>query len=179
MTTDGEHAMTIACIDVGYTESQPGKTSARAAGVVINDWADAAPIAEHVVDIDSVRDYQPGQFYLRELPCIEAVLAELTQPLKAIVVDGYVWLDDQNKPGLGARLHDALGKLVPVVGVAKNPFQHSTHATELYRGGSTRPLWVTAVGMPIDEAAKNIGAMHGPHRFPSILKRVDGLSRGG
>lgn len=170
--------MTIACIDVGYTETESGGTSARAACVVIDDWTDAVPTAEHVIEIENVRDYEPGQFYLRELPCIQAALAKLEDQPEVVVVDGYVWLDEQNTPGLGAHLYEALCQEIPVIGVAKNPFKQTAHATRLYRGGSTRPLFVTAVGIPRAEAADNIAAMHGPHRIPSILRRTDQLSRG-
>ncbi len=169
--------MTIACIDVGYNESETRPTAAIAACVVINDWRDSLAASEHVVHLHEIRDYQPGLFYLRELPCIEAVLAELSQPPAHIVVDGYVWLDDQNHAGLGAHLYESLIRTVPVIGVAKNPFKRSLHATELYRGGSTRPLFITAVGIPTADAASNISSMHGQHRLPSILKRVDRLSR--
>jgi deoxyribonuclease V len=168
--------MTIACIDVGYTERQSGQ-SARSACVLIDDWADAVPAAEYVVDLATVQDYQSGQFYLRELPCIQAVLAELPHPPAIIVVDGYVWLDEHSKPGLGAYLYDALGKTIAVIGVAKNLFKQTTHAASLYRGGSTRPLYITAAGIPIPSAANHIASMHGPHRIPAMLKRVDRLSR--
>jgi len=170
--------MTIACIDVGYTRSESDPTTAIAACVVINDWSDAASFSEYVVNVDAVRDYQPGQFYLRELPCIKAVLSEVPTPPSCIVIDGYVWLDGQDHPGLGKYLYDALNQTAPVIGVAKNPFKQSLHAHELCRGGSTRPLYITSVGIPIIQAASNIAAMDGPHRFPSILKRVDRLSRG-
>lgn len=169
--------MTIACIDVGYTETESGETSARAAGVVIDDYTDAVPTAEHVIEIRSVRGYEPGQFYLRELPCLHAVLAKLKDQPEAIVIDGYVWLDGQNTPGLGAHLYESLRQEVPVIGVAKNPFKQTAHATKLYRGGSTRPLFVTAVGIRTAEAADKIAAMHGAHRILSVLKRADWFSR--
>jgi hypothetical protein len=54
--------------------------TAFAACVGINNWTDPAPASEHTVTINEVRDYQPGQFYLRELLCIEAVLAKLPTP---------------------------------------------------------------------------------------------------
>ncbi|WP_442511864.1 endonuclease V [Novipirellula sp. SH528] len=170
--------MTIACIDVGYTDSESDPTTAIAACTAIADWKDAVAASEHVISIANVRDYQPGQFYLRELPCIEAVLAELKTPPSFVVVDGYVWLDDQDHPGLGKYLYDALNQIIPVIGVAKNPFKQSHHAHALLRGGSTRPLYITSVGIPVSQAASNIAAMHGPHRYPTILKRVDRLSRG-
>lgn len=170
--------MIIACIDVGYTESETDPTTAIAACAVINDWRDSDTVAEHVVRVSDVRDYEPGQFYRRELPCIEAVLAKLPKQPQCIVVDGYVWLDSDDHPGLGAYLHHSLNELVPVIGVAKNPYKQSIHATHLCRSGSSRPLYITAIGTTAAQAVLNIAAMHGPHRFTTILKRVDRLSRG-
>ena len=163
----------IACVDVGYSDA-----AARAACVAIAHWRDGEPAASHVEIVKDVQEYQPGEFYRRELPCIEAVLAKLDCSLDCIVVDGYVWLDEEKRKGLGAHLYDALAQSVPVIGVAKNAFKGSGHATELRRGGSSRPLYVTAVGIPIAQAVLNIGAMHGNHRFPTVLKHVDMLSRG-
>jgi deoxyribonuclease V len=48
--------------------------------------------------------YWPGQFYLRELPPLRAVLAHL-RALGLLVVDGYTDLDPGGRPGLGARAH--------------------------------------------------------------------------
>lgn len=162
----------IACIDVGYSESD-----ARAACVVIKAWRDSRPTAEHVAIIRDVKEYEPGEFFRRELPCINAVLDKLEQSLTCIVVDGYVWLDEDDRPGLGAHLYESLDRKVPIIGVAKNRFKETEHATEIRRGTSARPLFVTAVGLPIAQAVVNIGNMHGPHRLPTILKRVDQLSR--
>lgn len=163
----------IACIDVGYSE-----TTARAACVVINDWNDPAPAAEYIAKIVEVQDYQPGEFYRRELPCIEAVLAKLPEMPDMIVVDGYVWLGDQDQKGLGAYLFEALDQKIPVIGVAKNPFKGSGHAIDLRRGQSDRPLFITAVGIELSVATDYVRLMHGPFRVPTILKRVDQLSRG-
>ena len=171
METTADNQM-IACLDVGYDD-----TAARAACVVIKNWRDSRPTAEHVAKIHKVKDYQPGEFYRRELPCIQAVLAKLKQPPTCIVVDGYVWLDGNLRPGLGAHLHEAFDRKVSVIGVAKNPFKDTDHATELRRGKSDRPPYITAAGVPIAQAVVNIGAMHGPHRLPTILKRTDQLSR--
>ena len=170
--------MTIACIDVGYTDAPSQPTTAIAACVVINAWRDAVAASEHTVSISTIREYQSGQFYLRELPCIEAVLAQLPQAPTIIVIDGYVWLDDEAQPGLGKHLYDALNQTTPIVGVAKSSFKGSPHAARLLRKGSTRPLFITAAGLPITEATNNIAAMHGNHRIPTILARADRLSRG-
>ena len=62
----------IACVDVCYRED-----SARAACVTFQEWEDAAPGSEHVLDIDKVEPYVPGQFYRRELPCVLAILDDV------------------------------------------------------------------------------------------------------
>lgn len=163
----------IACIDVGYSD-----TGAIAAAVALADWADAAPLATYTVSIAEVEDYVPGEFYKRELPCIQAVLAQLPASPQILVIDGYVWLDDLGKKGLGARLYDALDAHIPVIGVAKTSFATATGAIEVHRGGSTRPLYVTAIGLEVKDAVKAVSRMHGAHRIPTLLNLVDRLSKG-
>ena len=162
----------IACIDVGYDED-----SATAACVYIANWREEVPHTETVVCVKNIEDYQPGNFYLRELPCVMAVLERLSVSLSCIVIDGYVWLDSNEQPGLGARLYKALSGSVPVIGVAKSAFRGSEHAVALRRGKSKRPLFITSVGIASAQAVINIGAMHGGNRIPTILARVDKLSR--
>ena len=82
---------------------------------------------------------------------------------------GFVWL--------GARLWDALEGRVPVIGVAKSRYQGTPVETELLRGASRRPLFITALGMPLDEAKMLINRINGKHRIPTLLKRVDQLCR--
>jgi deoxyribonuclease V len=48
----------------------------------------------------------------------------------------------------------------------------------VWRGGSRRPLYVTAAGMELDEVVHHVTAMHGAFRIPTILKRVHQLCRG-
>ena len=48
----------------------------------------------------------------------------------------------------------------------------------IYRGDSAKPLFVTAVGMTLEEAKAHIASMHGEHRIPTLLRRVDQLCRG-
>lgn len=162
----------IACIDVGYDED-----SAKAACVCISNWREKEPHSETVVCVKNIEEYQPGNFYLRELPCVMAVLQRITESLSCIVIDGYVWLDSNSQPGLGARLYDALSGSVPVVGVAKSAFRGSEYAVPLHRGKSKRPLFITSVGIASAQAVLNIAAMHGDNRIPTILARVDTLSR--
>lgn len=163
----------LACLDVDYRDGG----AARAACLTFNGWTAAHPASSHAALVPEPPDYQPGAFYLRELPCLQAVLALVTVPLDVIVVDAYVTLDPAGRPGLGARLFDALGGAVIVVGVAKTRFATATHAVPVLRGASQSPLWITAAGMDVDTAAAHVRSMHGPHRVPSLLRAVDRLAR--
>lgn len=163
----------IAIIDVGYEES-----SALAACVTINDWADTTPITTQSLAISQVAEYVPGEFYKRELPCIQQVLAELESAPEIIVIDGFVWLDENGRKGLGARLFDHLGGNTPVIGVAKTSFATATNALRVYRGATSRPLFVTAAGIDTNVAANAIRRMHGSSRLPTMLTLVDRLSKG-
>jgi deoxyribonuclease V len=164
----------FACVDVDYRDAE-----AVAACVVFRDWADALGTREEVERVAPVEPYQPGQFYRRELPCLLAVLGKVRDPLEAVLVDGYVWLGDEGRPGLGAHLYAALAQAVPVVGVAKSHFAGVRVARPVVRGTSRRPLWVTAAGIDPDLAADRVKGMHGSFRVPTLLKRVDQLCRQG
>jgi deoxyribonuclease V len=161
----------LACVDVDYQNDH-----AQAACVLFRDWTDAQSAGTHLEVIATVQPYQPGKFYLRELPCLLAVLAKVQEPLQTVVVDGYVWLQDEQSPGLGAHLHAALN--VPVIGVAKTRYLLATAAKPVWRGNKKKPLYVTAAGMEVDQAARNVETMHGPFRVPTLLKLVDQLCRG-
>ena len=163
----------IACVDVDYRDRE-----AIAACVLFRAWDDEHSAGEFVEHITKVEPYEPGQFYRRELPCLLAVLARVEAPPEAVVVDGYVWLDDGNTPGLGARLYEALGTAVPVIGVAKTRYLAASTAVAVKRGASQKPLYVTAAGMDAETAAQNIQGMHGAYRIPTLLRRVDRLCRG-
>jgi len=119
--------------------------------------------------------YEPGAFYLRELPPLRAVIPAADE-LGLVVVDGYVDLDPDGRPGLGAHVHAEFG--VPVIGVAKTAFRTATHAARVVRGRSARPLYVTAAGMTIADAARLVGDMAGQFRLPDALKLADRLARG-
>ncbi len=130
------------------------------------------------MEVDGVAAYEPGRFFERELPCLLAVLRARPTLLRCVVIDGYVWLDAQGTKGLGARLFDALGGTVPVVGVAKTAYQGSPMAAQVLRGVSVKPLFVTAVGMTRDEAEAQVRRLHGTARIPTALAAVDRLARG-
>jgi deoxyribonuclease V len=162
--------MTTAAFDVHYLKN--GRASA--AAVLFHDFGDPAPAAEfHCMHPDAAA-YVPGAFYQRELPAILALLEQIPLPLDALIVDGYVRLG--SRPGLGWHLFEALGGKIPVVGVAKSRFP-GANARKVCRGGSRKPLYVTAAGVDIQTAADNIRMMHGPHRIPTLLRHVDRLAR--
>ncbi len=162
-----------ACLDVQY-----GAAGASVGCVLFPDWSDARPAREvcELVPVEA-EGYEPGRFYRRELPCLLHVLEPLRASLELVIVDGYVWLDAANRPGLGAHLFEALDRRVPVIGVAKSAYAGSEFAIPVLRGTSKRPLYVTAVGFEADLAARSIRAMHGSHRLPTLLKRADQLAR--
>lgn len=167
----------IAFVDVAYELD-----TARVACVASERWTDAKPIGSRVAHISHVAEYVPGEFYRRELPCILAVLEqfnrETSREPSVIVVDGYVWLDEHRKKGLGARLYDHFDGKIPVVGIAKTFFATASDAIEVLRGTSGRPLFVSAVGIESQVAASQVMKMHGKHRIPTILNLVDRLSKG-
>ncbi|MFW5739752.1 MAG: endonuclease V [Myxococcota bacterium] len=164
----------IAALDVDYRPEL-----AVVACVGFERWADAHAAFERTWRQDvHARPYEPGAFFRRELPCLLAAIRELPFAPAVAVIDGYVWLAPGRR-GLGAHLHEALAGGVAVVGVAKGPFRGALEAIEVIRGESRRPLYVTAEGMNVREAADAVRDMHGTHRIPTLLKRVDRLSREG
>ena len=162
----------LVIVDVDYWQ-----TEAVAAAIVAPSWTANAPIEQRTIRIASVKPYQPGAFYERELPCILDVLALVQSAYRTIVIDGYVDLDDRGTPGLGGHLHSHLRGNIPVVGVAKTAFRGSSFACSVLRGTSKRPLFVTARGIKVDLAALLVARMHGDNRIPTLVKRVDGLAR--
>jgi deoxyribonuclease V len=99
-----------AAVDVHYLRTG----GARAAAVPAADAAFAHVLAERTTVIPRVRPYRPGQFYLRELPPLRAVLDGLSR-LGLLVVDGYADLDPGGRPGLGAHAHAEFGIPVGIV----------------------------------------------------------------
>jgi deoxyribonuclease V len=168
---DARRKTMLACLDVDYRTD-----GTVAACVLFRDWGDAAEAGHLVERGPPAEPYEPGQFYRRELPHLLKVLAAVREPLEAVVIDGYVWLGEE-RPGLGAHLYEALGRRLPVIGVAKTAFHSSGLAVPVLRGRSQRPLFVTAVGLEASAAAEHVRRMHGPSRLPTLLNRVDRLCR--
>jgi deoxyribonuclease V len=163
----------IACLDAAYSQ-----TSASAACVLFATWNAATPAQVLTWRQGAAAAYEPGAFYKRELPLLLAVLGQVRHRLATVIIDGYVWLDGERRPGLGAMLHEALPERTPVVGVAKTRFgDASAWCIPVVRGSGRRPLFVTAVGIAAEEAAKCVRTMHGRHRIPTLLQLVDRQAR--
>jgi deoxyribonuclease V len=161
----------IACLDAAYDEH-----ASAAACVLAETWEAHAPSREITIKRGAPAAYEPGAFYKRELPLLLDVLANAAPVPHALIIDGYVWLDALNRPGLGAHFYEALGRKHAIVGVAKTSFAGSAWCAQVLRGASARPLYVTAVGMDQQDAADAVRRMHGA-RLPTLLKRVDALAR--
>jgi deoxyribonuclease V len=161
----------IAALDVQYHENH-----AQAAGVLFHHWTDAEAAEVHTVQIKDIAPYEPGAFYKRELPCLLAVIKAIHTPLEYIIVDSYVFLDQHNTLGLGGRLYEALGGRVSVVGVAKTEFLGAP-SVAVRRVRSKKPLFVSSIGCDLVNTAQAVAQMHGEHRLPTLLKRVDQVAR--
>ncbi len=146
------------------------------AAATFESWDAEQSYSTHRKLFDSPFEYVSGKFYLRELKPILSILSELPE-VDTYVIDGYCHLDGEGKMGIGAYLYNELPPDMKVIGVAKNPYQGSEYACKVYRGESKKPLYVTSIGIPYDEAGELISSMHGDFRMPTLLKEVDSISR--
>ena len=163
----------ISILDVAYAAEAAG-----VACVLAESWTAAAPAAELSKQVAGIpANYEPGRFYQRELPLLQALIDGLDVRPSVFVIDGYVWLGAEDKPGLGAHLFESVGRAIPVVGVAKNPYRDDTWSAQVRRGKSRHPLFVTSAGLYQRRAADLVLGMHGKHRIPTLLQRVDHLAR--
>ncbi len=158
----------IAALDAQYDDD-----TAAVACVNFGDRRDAVPSTEATRIVQNVAPYVPVGFRRRELPCIRAALDELDRQPDVIVVDGYVDLDAEGKKGLGAHLHESYDGKAAVVGVAKTEFRDIDQCEQVLLGQSAKPLFVASEGISPRDAARAIESMHGDHRTPTLLKRVD------
>lgn len=163
----------ILAIDVHYRQD-----FAKAVGVLFN-WDDEQPQEIINTIIENAEEYIPGQFYKRELPSILKIIEKVnSSTLDVIIIDGHVYIDDQENYGLGAHLYYNLNEKIPVIGVAKTSF-HTNHKTIgiIYRGESRKPLYVSTIGIDKSFAIEQIRNMKGKYRIPSILKQLDTITK--
>lgn len=153
--------------------------AAKTVCVVIEEWS--APVLYKVYSeiYKEVDNYIPGEFYRRELPCILSLWHRVEEKdVEAIIIDGFVYLDDDGRYGLGGHLYEQLGRKIPIIRVAKTdfvPLQKNKRC--LWRGKSKRPLYITSVGINLDIATEYIKSMAGQFRIPALLKELDRLTR--
>lgn len=165
----------ILAIDVHYQNDH-----AFVAGITFSCVDQKEPTGIYYSELEVPAIYQSGEFYKRELPCITRLLDENALYSHVIIVDGYAYLDNQRKKGLGAHLAWELYRRnsdTIVIGVAKNPRKSVPSAWEVYRGSSTKPLYVDSIGMDSKFAREFISKMAGENRVPILLKLVDRLCR--
>ncbi|MBW1658387.1 endonuclease V [Flavobacterium quisquiliarum] len=144
-----------------------------------SEWNEDKNFKVYTEIIDNVEEYIPGEFYKRELPCILSLLNQIDlATIDVIVVDGFVYLNDEGKYGLGGYLYEKLNKQIPIIGVAKTNFASiEKNKKALFRGDSKKPLYITSVGIDLEEVFKKVESMHGEFRFPTLLKELDRLTK--
>lgn len=166
----------ILAFDTYYYENK-----AKTVCVQFDEWTAISPSKIYSEIREGVEDYIPGEFFKRELPCILSLINQVDlNDVEVIIIDGYVYVDDEMKPGLGLHLHNALQQRIPVIGVAKTNFKTLDKLkVPLLRGSSLNPLFITSVGLDLNIASKSITAMAGAHRIPTLLKALDSLTKSG
>ena len=143
--------------------------------VTFSTWNSDTPDTIEYELLEGISPYEPGAFYKRELPCILSLLERFDlSKVKYIVVDGYVLLDDEGKLGLGGHLFEKLNQSIPIIGVAKSKFNaNELNSKALLRGASKNPLYISAIGIGLDEAYEFIKSMDGEYRMPTLLQILD------
>lgn len=147
--------------------------------IAFENWTSDQEVEIFIEQTPISSGYESGAFYKRELPCILSLLNKIVvKEGDIIIVDGYVTLDDDGKIGLGGHLYEALHEKHPVIGIAKNEFTTpDSQRRNVLRGDSKTPLFVTAKGADVDQVKIYVAQMHGPYRIPTLLKKLDQLSR--
>lgn len=155
------------------------KDKAKTVCISFSDWGNEDNCGIYTEIKDNIEEYVSGKFYKRELPCILSLITKIGLiNVKLIIIDGFVYLDDNNKFGLGAYLHKELNEKIPIIGVAKRDFATiNKNRNQVFRGESQNPLFITSIGIDLNLASEKIKEMDGRHRIPTLLKKLDKLTR--
>jgi len=147
--------------------------------IAFEDWTSENESDIYTEKTEVSSGYESGAFYKRELPCILSLLKKIElKEGDIIIVDGYVTLDNDGKIGLGGYLYEALDQKYAIIGIAKNNFAlPDSQRRSVLRGESKTPLFLTAKGTDVDEVLLKVEQMSGAHRIPTLLKKLDQLSR--
>ncbi|MEQ1811164.1 MAG: endonuclease V [Terricaulis sp.] len=163
----------LVAIDAAYGEARSAVSA-----VYFRDWgSEFTHVTSSFIREGEPPAYEPGAFYKRELPLLMEALDRAPMPVSAVVIDGYVWLSADSKPGLGARLYEALARRVPVIGVAKTAFRDDSWSETVRRGTSDVPLHVTSIGIDRADAARRIVGMSGEGRISKLVGLADRQAR--
>ncbi|WP_066805385.1 endonuclease V [Moraxella oblonga] len=163
-------------LDVYYKDIE-NQTIANVAGIRFTGIENNNILNEYKIIVNHVEPYQSGQFYKREMPCLLSLINQIKEPFDVIIIDGYVYLDGLEKPGLGKYLYDQLIIKKPIIGIAKTNFYGTPSEYRIYRGTSKHPLYVTCINIGIDTAKTLVQKLQGQYRIPDIVKKTDILSR--
>ncbi|WP_456439817.1 endonuclease V [Psychroserpens sp.] len=152
---------------------------AKTVGLQFEYWNDSKESKVFEETLTNLNDYVSGEFYKRELPCILSLLKKIDlNNCEAIIIDGFVVLDDNNRLGLGGYLYHELNCKIPIIGVAKNDFSRiENHKVKIFRGNSKKPLYITTKGIDLKLASEKITNMSGEYRIPELLKKADSIGR--
>lgn len=86
---------------------------AKTIAITFDNWEDSNYSKHYSQELEISEEYIPGEFYKRELPCILSMLKNFDLDfIKAIVIDGYVFLDDFDTYGLGGHLYESLNRKI-------------------------------------------------------------------
>ena len=164
----------LAALDVAYQDQ-----FAAVGMVLFKSWDASAPSSVSMVPCRTPAAYTPGAFYRRELPCLLQAFESRGAACTHVLVDGYVHLQEPRRKGLGYHLYEHLAGRVMVIGVAKSPLAVARDFVPVLRGRSSRPLFVSAIGMDRFRAAAFVRTMAGEHRIPAMIKLADCAARQG
>ena len=153
-------------------------SAAVAAAVGFEEWGAVEATKTWVTRIDQVAKPPAGQAWMRDLECLMRLLHEHALQPEAIVIDGFVHLDEQDTPGLGRALFDALAGRVPVIGIAKSPGAFTAAQFEVFREEEAAPVIVTCAGIDLGAAKARVRSMHGRKRAPTLMKLVARIAKG-
>ncbi|MCX2431031.1 endonuclease V [Pedobacter sp. GR22-10] len=164
----------VLTLDVHYKDD----ASAKSVGILFN-WNDVQPKEILIEYVRETEEYIPGEFYRRELPCLLKIIEKVNiNDLEAIVIDGYVYIDNDKRFGLGGHLWQALNKQIPIIGVAKSFYYGNTETVkQIYRGKSKKSLYISSIGLELDIASHFIIHMPGEFRIPDLLKQLDTITK--
>ena len=163
----------VIIIDADYNETTK---NGHVAGILAKTPLDEKESGIVTGIVDHIAEYQPGQFFRRELKCVDEVLRQVKiKQVEMILVDGYADFGT-GQASLGTHVYDKYR--IPVIGVAKNPFRGCIVSdTEVYRGSSDKPLYVTCKGIQRERAKDIVRKMAGEYRIPTLIKLADKIAR--